>query len=240
MHRRFDAGPLLAAAGAALLAISLFLAWFEVDLNAWEAFEALDLVLAGLAAAVIFVALRPRPDGRLLVGLAAAALLVVVVQLIEPPPVAAGAGRELGIWLALAGAALALAGAVLVLAAISVHVDVRGREHRRREPVVDRRSGAGATGTPAASGGRASARGGGDRTAGGERTGGRGVSTGTAGGEAAGGGRGAGDAVAGSVALDDTSEVDARERRSLFARRDPEATQTFAPLPDDDDPPAAR
>ncbi|CAA9480320.1 MAG: hypothetical protein AVDCRST_MAG13-1122, partial [uncultured Solirubrobacteraceae bacterium] len=154
MHRRFDAGPLLAAAGAALLAISLFLSWYEVDLNAWEAFEALDLVLAGLAAALIFLALRPRPDGRLLVGLAAAALLVVVVQLIEPPPVAAGAGRELGIWLALAGAALALLGAVLVLAAIAVHIDVRGREHRRREAVVDRRGGAGATGSSAGTGGR--------------------------------------------------------------------------------------
>ncbi len=232
MHRRFDAGPLLAAAGAALLALSLFLSWFEVDLSAWEAFEALDLVLAGLAAGIIFLALRPTPDGRLLVGLAAAALLVVVVQLVDPPPVVAGAGRELGIWLALAGAALALAGAILVLAAISVHVDVRGREHRRREAAVDRREGAG--GSAAA---RSAARRGG--TAGG---------AGAAGGGAAGGGAGlGGDAgapgggeAAGSFALEDTAEVDARERRSLFARRDPEATQTFAPLPDDDDPTTVR
>ncbi len=232
MHRRFDAGPLLAAAGAALLALSLFLSWFEVDLSAWEAFEALDRVLAGLAAGIIFLALRPTPDGRLLVGLAAAALLVVVVQLVDPPPVVAGAGRELGIWLALAGAALALAGAILVLAAISVHVDVRGREHRRREAAVDRREGAG--GSAAA---RSAARRGG--TAGG---------AGAAGGGAAGGGAGlGGDAgapgggeAAGSVALEDTAEVDARERRSLFARRDPEATQTFAPLPDDDDPTTVR
>jgi hypothetical protein len=234
MHRRFDAGPLLAAAGAALLAISLFLSWFEVDLNAWEAFEALDLVLAGLAAGIIFLALRPTPDGRLLVGLAAAALLIVVVQLIDPPPAVAGAGRELGIWLALAGAALALIGAMLVLAAISVHVDVRGREHRRREAAVDRREGAGGAGASrsraARSGGVAGGAGSGAGMAG---SGGAGAGGGDAG--AFGGGE-----AAGSVALEDTAEVDARERRSLFARRDPEATQTFAPLPDDDDPTTVR
>jgi uncharacterized membrane protein YgcG len=232
MHRRFDAGPLLAAAGAALLALALFLSWFEVDLNAWEAFEALDLVLAGLAAGIIFLALRQTPDGRLLVGLAAAALLIVVVQLVDPPPAVAGAGRELGIWLALAGAALALVGAMLVLAAISVHVDVRGREHRRREAAVDRREGAGGRGT--ARSGMA-------------RSGSMGAGGGTGGGGGGGAGAGGGDAgaprggeAAGSVALEDTAEVDARERRSLFARRDPEATQTFAPLPDDDDPTTVR
>ncbi len=219
MHRRFDAGPLLAAAGAALLALSLFLSWYEVDLNAWEIFEALDLVLAGLAAGIVYLALRGTPDGRLLVALAAAALVVVVVQLVEPPPAAAEAGRELGIWLALAGAALALAGAVLTLAAISVHVDVRGREHRRRETAVDRRSRTAGAATPA---GDAAAGGSAGPTAGARR----------AGSASAGGG--------GSVAVDDTEEVDDAGRRSLFARRDPEATQTYAPLPDEDDPASAR
>jgi hypothetical protein len=219
MHRRFDAGPLLAAVGAALLGLSLFLSWFGVDLNAWEAFEALDLLLAGLAAGIVVLALRPAPDGRLLVALAGAALFIVVVQLVEPPPVVAEAGRDLGIWLALAGAALALVGAVLTLAAISVHVDVRGREHRRRETAVDRRTrragdgpGSGGTVEPAA----------GSRTAG------------------ARGGAGATGGAAGSVALDDTEEVEDGGRRSLFARRDPDATQTYAPLPDDDDPAPSR
>ncbi len=216
MHRRFDAGPLLAAAGAALLLLALFLAWYELDLNAWEVFEALDLVLAALALGIVILALRQGPDdGRVLVGLAAAALVIVVAQLIEPPPVVGDRDRELGIWLALAGAALALAGAVLTLAAISVHVDVRGREHRRREAAVDRRARTSAS----AAGGGAAEPVAGSRVAG---------ATGAAGGTA--GTRGTG-----SVVADDTEEVDDARRRSLFARRDPEATQTYAPLPDEDD-----
>jgi hypothetical protein len=225
MHRRFDAGPLLAAAGAALLAVSLFLAWYEPDLNAWEVFEALDLVLAALAVGIIVVALGPRPDGRLLVALAAAAFVIVVVQLIEPPPAAAASDLELGSWLALAGSALALIGATLVLAAISVHVDVRGREHRRREAAVDRRTrtGGDAGGAP----GRAAVA---ERRAAREDTGG-----GRSGAAAAGGAEG------GSVSLDDTEEVAGPSGRSLFARRDPDATQTFAPLEgDEDDPGRAR
>jgi len=239
MHRRFDAGPLLAALGAALLALSLFLTWYEVELNAWEVFEALDLVLAALAAGIVYLALRERPDGRLLVALAAAALVIVVAQLIEPPPAAAGSDRELGIWLALAGAALALAGAVLTLAAISVHVDVRGREHRRRETAVDRRTrmaagGGGAAGSGAAGGGAGGVGAGG---AGGSGEAGRAepLAGGRTGGAAGSGGR-----RAGSVALDDTEEVEDAGRRSLFARRDPDATQTYAPLPDEDDPGPAR
>jgi len=221
MHRRFDAGPLLAAAGAALLALSLFLAWYELDLNAWEVFEALDLVLAALALGIVFLALREGPDdGRLLVALAAAAFVIVVAQLIEPPPVVGDRDRELGIWLALAGAALALAGAVLTLAAISVHVDVQGREHRRRAAAVDRRS----------------------RTAGGHAEPGATAGAGGAGVRPAGAGPAAGagaSGAAGSVALDDTEGVEPGGR-SLFARRDPDATQTWAPLPDEDDPASAR
>lgn len=229
MHRRFDAGPLLAAAGAALLALSLFLSWFEADANAWEVFEALDLILAGLAVGIAVLALRATPDGRLLVALAAAALLIVLAQLIEPPPVAADADRELGIWLALAGAALALVGAILVQAAISVHVDVRGREHRRREAAVDRRAGgASAAGTAEGATGPRDA----DDTRGARVTG--------AGATGAGAGGGAAGAAGGSVAADDTAEVEGSGARSLFARRDPEATQTFAPLPDEDDPRTSR
>jgi len=218
MHRRFDAGPLLAALGAALLALALFLTWYEEDLDAWEVFEALDLVLAALAAGMIYLGLRERPDGRLLVALAAAAVVIVVAQLVEPPPAAAGSDRELGIWLALAGAVLALAGAVLTLAAISVHVDVQGREHRRREAAVDRRN-------RTAAGGDAAGAAPGEPLAGGR----------TAGAASAGSGGGAG-----SVALDDTAEAEDPGRRSLFARRDPDATQTYAPLPDEDDPAPAR
>lgn len=150
MHRRFDAGPLLAAAGAGLRLVSLFMSCFDVDLNAWEVFEALDLVLAGLAAAIIVLALRPRPDGRLLVGLAAAALVIVVVQLIEPPPsVSDEADREVGAWLALAGAGLVALGAALRVARINVSVTVGGRDARRRVQAVDRRTAPAETAAPA-------------------------------------------------------------------------------------------
>jgi hypothetical protein len=44
--RRIDAGDVLAALGALLLLVGLFLAWYD-GANAWEAFETLDLVLAG-------------------------------------------------------------------------------------------------------------------------------------------------------------------------------------------------
>jgi hypothetical protein len=40
------------------------------------------------------------------------------------------------------------------------------------------------------------------------------------------------------VSLDDTVESEGPGGQSLFARRDPDATQTFAPLPEDEDDPA--
>ena len=142
-HRRVPVGPLIAALGAILLLVSLFLDWysrdgdFDGDLSAWTAFEVLDLVLAGLALAALMVLVRelgarlPGADGlraRLLLPLGALALLIVVSQLINHPPAGIGRDPDVGIWLALAGSALMLAGALLAAARVSLAVDVERRE----------------------------------------------------------------------------------------------------------------
>jgi hypothetical protein len=59
--RHLDLGRALVALGALLVLVALFLDFFEVGGSGWEVFEALDLVLAGLAAAALYGALRPAP-----------------------------------------------------------------------------------------------------------------------------------------------------------------------------------
>jgi hypothetical protein len=143
LRERFDAGSAFVALGAIALLVSLFVDWYEPSLDAWAAFEWLDLLLAG-AAAYALVALVPRfaPLARWLPLVAGGALLVVAVQLIDPPPAARGAGLESGAWLALASTALMALGALLAAASISITVDVRGRERRRRAAAIDAREGA--------------------------------------------------------------------------------------------------
>jgi hypothetical protein len=141
MPRRIDVGRAVLVLGSALLFISLFLKWYDTGPTGWEVFEALDLVLAAIAVAGVVAALRPdalTPAAAW--GLPAAALLVVFVQLVNAPPAAAGADPSTGAWLALVGALLMAAGAALSLAAISVTVQVRERDVRRRVPAVDRRA----------------------------------------------------------------------------------------------------
>ena len=91
MPRRFDLGRAVLVAGAALLFISLFLEWYDTGQNGWQVFEALDLVLAGLAVAGIVAARAPGPHCRRGAAWAVplAAVVIVVVQLIDPPPAAA-------------------------------------------------------------------------------------------------------------------------------------------------------
>jgi hypothetical protein len=143
--QRFDAGPAIAAAGAAVLLLSLFVEWFSPGLSAWGAFEALDVLLAVLALAALGLALarlrEPDPgDGRILLGLGGVALLAVLVQLVDPPPLLDD-DRELGpgAWLALVASALVIAGGVVSAARIAVTVTVSGHDPRRRVPAVDRR-----------------------------------------------------------------------------------------------------
>src|SRR5688500_15688017 len=121
MTRRFEAGPLLALAGAILLLVSLFLAWYEPSTEAWDAFEITDLLLAAvaisalLAAAALLFDIPGWADARWLPWLGAIALLLVVNSLLSPPPLI-DADPETGLWLAFAGAAVLAAGALLVVA----------------------------------------------------------------------------------------------------------------------------
>ena len=155
MPRRIDAGEVVAALGGVLVFVSLFLDWFG-GASGFESFEFLDLLLALLAAAVVWTALASTlalgsaPSPRSLPLLGIALVLIVVVQLIEPPPVFAGTDpdREIGAWLGLAGGALVLLGGALRLASISVTVSVGGRDVRRRVPAVDRRPSPSATAAP--------------------------------------------------------------------------------------------
>jgi len=137
--RRIELGPALAAVGAVLLLVALFLGWFGAA-SAWTVFELLDLVLAGIAVAAL-VAVAGVLDARLLPALGAVALVAVAAQLLEPPPGAGDEDRGTGAWLALAGSVLLLLGGILQSASITVSVQARGAgQTRRRVPAVDRRA----------------------------------------------------------------------------------------------------
>ena len=64
------------------------------------------------------------------------------MQLIDPPPVVSDSDLATGAWLALAATAIMAGGAILGAASISVTVDVRGRERRRRTAAIDARESA--------------------------------------------------------------------------------------------------
>jgi hypothetical protein len=142
LRERFDATTGLVVIGAVLLLVSLFIDWYRPGGNAWSVFETLDLLLAG-AAICALLATVPRFDGlaRALPVIALAAFAVVLVQAIDPPPVAADADRATGLWLGLAATALMAIGSLLAAASISITVDVRGRERRRRSAAIDAREG---------------------------------------------------------------------------------------------------
>jgi hypothetical protein len=146
MPQRIDAGPVIAAVGAVVLFLSLFLSWYEPDLSGWEAFETLDLLLGGLAIAAAMLAAGQLGasfardiDPKLLPLLGAIAVFAVAVTLLQGPLGTEDADTATGAWVALAGAVLVLAGGMLSAARISVTVTVAGRDVRRRVPAVDRR-----------------------------------------------------------------------------------------------------
>ena len=140
--RHIDAGPVLAAIGALLLLVSLFLDWYEPGLSAWDSFELVDVLLAALAIAAILAVLGRAGVGELgvdprwLPWAAGAAFVLVVVALLDPPPVAADQDFEVGLWLALAGAAILALGAVLAVSRVTISLNV---ESRRRIKAVDAR-----------------------------------------------------------------------------------------------------
>ena len=134
MGRRLPVGPLLAALGALVLLVSLFLDWYA-DITAWTVFEVLDLVLAGLALFALLSLARelgfPRADmigAGALLPLAAAAFLIVVSQLLNHPPAGNAEEKSTGIWLAFGATAVMLAGAILASARISRALDVERRD----------------------------------------------------------------------------------------------------------------
>lgn len=142
MPRRIDLGDAIAALGAVLLLIALFLEWFD-SATAWEAFESLDLVLALLAIAALGAAIGVSEGfgSRLLAPLGVLLLFIVVIQIVEPPPIVADADVDSGAWLALAASSLILLGGAMEIASFSVTVSVGGKDARRRVPAVDRRQG---------------------------------------------------------------------------------------------------
>jgi hypothetical protein len=142
--RRFEVGPILVALGAIVLLVSLFLDWYG-PLTAWEAFEVVEVLLAGLAIGALVVAFgQLAPDlelgsRRWLPPLVAAAAVLVAAELVDPPPAAGDEALEQGAWLAFAGALIMLAGAVLSVGRISFAISVEGRETRERVAVLDHR-----------------------------------------------------------------------------------------------------
>jgi hypothetical protein len=135
-------GPLVAAIGAIMLIVSLFLDWY-VDLTGFTVFEFLDLLLTGLAvltlvslAGAMGVIRQPLPPGVPL-GVALLALVIVLSQLVNDPPAVAGPNgrdQDIGIWLALGGSALMVAGAVLSAARIAISVEPRDRRAAPARP----------------------------------------------------------------------------------------------------------
>lgn len=143
MTRRFEVGPILVALGAILLLVSLFLEWYG-PLNAWAAFEVVEVLLAVLAIAAMVIAVGQLADleygnRRWLPPLVAAAAVLVAAELVDPPPAAGAEELAEGAWLAFAAALVMLAGAVLTVGRISFAISVEGREVRERVAVLDHR-----------------------------------------------------------------------------------------------------
>jgi hypothetical protein len=155
MTRRIEAGPVLVAVGALLLLVSVFLDWYAPHVNAWEAFEVLDLLMVVLALAAIVAAagtLLPTTaviDRRALPLIVAALLVIVASQILDPPPTVQG-DPQTGAWLAL-GAVVGMAvGAVLTVGRVSFALEVQGRgDTRRHVSAVDARTDPATTEGPA-------------------------------------------------------------------------------------------
>ena len=123
----------MAAVGAVLLLISLFLDWYkgsgESGMSGWTSFEVLDLVLAGLALLALLAAAErlgytTPVAGRGLTGIGIAAFVIVVSQLINHPPAGTGRSLQVGAWLAFGSSILIAAGGIVGAANISVELVV--------------------------------------------------------------------------------------------------------------------
>jgi len=153
--RRFDIGPIVLALGALLLLVGLFLAWYG-SLDAWDAFELTDLVLAALAVAAIVAAVglivpdADVLDRRALPWIVGAAFVIVAIEILNKPPAAGGQELGTGAWLAFGGAAVMVLGAVLSLTRVSFALAVERRDRVQRVAAVDHRPPPTETGEPVA------------------------------------------------------------------------------------------
>jgi hypothetical protein len=153
LTRRFDIGPAVLTVGALALLVSLFLDWYA-QLNAWQAFEFNDVLLAALAVAAIAEAvglIAPGTeylDRRALPWIVGAAFVLVATQLINPPPGSGGMTLGLGAWVAFVATIVMGAGALLSLSRVSFAVNVEHRDRRRRVAAVDHRPPPTETGAP--------------------------------------------------------------------------------------------
>src|SRR3712207_91155 len=144
MTRRFQIGPILMGIGALVLLVSLFLDWYG-GLNAWSAFEVVDVLLAILALLALVAAaglIAPEfayVDRRWLPALVFAVVVLVAAEILSPPPAVGDADPETGAWIAFGAAVLMFVGALLSLGRVSFSVEVEGRDVRHRVAAVDHR-----------------------------------------------------------------------------------------------------
>jgi len=119
--RRLRVGEWVTTASGVALLISLFLPWYR-DTSAFEALAVIDVLLALIALGAILLgvvtALQQVPAVSIalgaLVGLAGIlAVLLVLLRVVDLPD--AVAGREAGLWLALAAAAGIVGGAATAI-----------------------------------------------------------------------------------------------------------------------------
>jgi hypothetical protein len=144
MTRRFEVGPILVLLAAIVLLVSLFLDWYG-PLEAWAAFEVVDVLLAVLAILALLAAvgaLAPEVglvERRWLPVIVLAVAVLIAAELIDPPPTAGDEDPSTGAWLAFGAALVMLIGSVLSLGRVSLSLAVEGRDPRRRVAVVDNR-----------------------------------------------------------------------------------------------------
>jgi hypothetical protein len=128
-------GPLVAAIGAVMLLVSLFLDWYE-GLTAFTVFELVDILLVVCSLLIVVqlaggMGLIKPPASPVVAFLVALfALSVVFTQLVNDPPAVAGGNgpdRDIGIWIGAAGTVLMACGAVLAMAHISLAIEPRER-----------------------------------------------------------------------------------------------------------------
>ena len=192
---RLRFGDMIAAGGALVLFISLFLDWYTIEVenlpgadtgaNAWDALDIGSLLLLLLVlvtlAVVVMRALGtgiqglPVPLSTIVLGLAAVSLLYILFRLINPPGDTEGfdIGRGIGIFLALLATLAIAAGAFL-----------SARERGEAVPGVGGGHGAGAGG-PLGGGGQSA----GGPLGGGQPVGGQPVGGQPVGGQPVGGGQ---------------------------------------------------